>query len=141
MFGTIVVGVDGSGSAGRAVETVAKIAADTKDQVVVVHGVVVSHAWGADLPAEAPDETQQLVDCYVAQLAAAGVPATGEVHQEGENGIGGALIGVAKTHRAGLIVVGTRGRSNVKSVLMGSVAHAVVSSSTLPVLVVPDKTG
>ena len=38
MFGTIVVGVDGSGGAGRAVETVAKIAAGTKDQVVVCLG-------------------------------------------------------------------------------------------------------
>jgi len=38
-------------------------------------------------------------------------------------------------------VVGTRGRSNVTSVLLGSTAHEVVSKSTLPVLVVPDKTG
>jgi nucleotide-binding universal stress UspA family protein len=141
MFGTIVVGVDGSGHADRAVETVAKIAAGTKDQVVVCHGLAVTHAWGEDLPAEATDETQQLVDRYVAQLAAAGVPATGEVHQVPDKGIGDALIEVAKSHQAGLIVLGTRGRSNVKSVLLGSVAHEVVSRSTLPVLVVPDKTG
>jgi nucleotide-binding universal stress UspA family protein len=77
----------------------------------------------------------------VAQLAAAGVPATGEVHQELDSGIGDALIEVAMSHQAGLIVVGTRGRSNVKSMLLGSVAHEVVCKSTLPVLVVPDKTG
>jgi len=141
MFGTIVVGVDGSGGAGRAVGTVAMIAAGTKDEVVVCHGVVVSHAWGTDLPAETADETQRLVDRYVAQLAAAGVPATGEVHQAPEQGIGDALIDVAKSHQAGLIVLGTRGRSNVKSVLLGSTAHEVVCKSTLPVLVVPDKTG
>jgi nucleotide-binding universal stress UspA family protein len=73
MFGTIVVAVDGSGAAGRAVETAAEIAAGTKDKVVVFHGVVVYHSWGKDVPAEAADETQQLVDRYVAQLAAAGV--------------------------------------------------------------------
>jgi len=141
MFGTIIVGVDGSGPADHAVETVAKIAADTKDQVVVVHGVAVSHAWGTDLPDETTDETQQLVDRYVTQLAAAGVPATGEVHQQRDKETGDALIDTARRHQAGLIVVGTRGRSNVKSVLLGSVAHEVVSKSTLPVLVVPDKTG
>jgi nucleotide-binding universal stress UspA family protein len=141
VFGTIVVGVDGSGPAGHAVETVARIAAGTKDKVVVCHGVVVTHAWGEDLPAEAADETQPLVDRYVAQLAAAGVPATGEVHQVPEKGIGDAVIEVAKSHQAGLIVVGTRGRSNVKSMLLGSVAHEVVSRSRLPVLVVPGKTG
>jgi nucleotide-binding universal stress UspA family protein len=140
MFGTIVVGVDGSGPAGRAVETVAMIAADTKDEVVVCHLVVVPHAWGTDLPAETADETQQLVDRYVAQLAAAGVSAAGEVHRELENGMGGTLIDVANSHQAGLIVVGTRGRSNVKSMLLGSVAHDVVCKSTLPVLVVPGKT-
>jgi nucleotide-binding universal stress UspA family protein len=141
MFGTIIVGVDGSGPADHAVQTVAKIAAGTKDQVVVVHGVAVSHAWGTDLPEESTDETQQLVDRYVAQLAAAGVPATGEVLQELDSGTGDALIDTARRHQAGLIVVGTRGRSNVKSVLLGSVAHEVVSKSALPVLVVPDKTG
>ncbi len=141
MFGTIVVGVDGSGPAGRAVETVAKIAAGTKDEVVVCHGVMVPHGWGTDLPPETTDETQQLVDRYVAQLAAAGVPATGEVRWERDKGVGVSLIDVAKSRRAGLIVVGTRGRSNVKSMLLGSVAHEVVCKSTLPVLVVPDKTG
>jgi len=141
MFGTIVVAVDGSGGAGRAVETAAKIAAGTKDQVVVSHGVAVSHAWREDLPEEPTDEAQQLVDRYAAQLAAAGVPATGEVHQALDERIGGALIDVAKSHQAGLIVLGTRGRSNVKSALLGSVAHEVVSKSTVPVLVVPDKTG
>src|SRR5271163_1716717 len=118
MFGTIVVGVDGSGPAGRAVESVAKIAAGTKDQVVVCHGVIVHHAWGEDLPAETKAETQPLVDRYVAQLAAAGVPATGEVHQIRDKGLGDALIEVAESHQAGLIVVGTQGRSNVKSMLL-----------------------
>jgi len=141
MFGTIVVAVDGSGHADRAVATAAKIAAGTKDQVVVCHGLAVSHSWGEDLPAETTDETQQLVDRYVAQLAAAGVRATGEVHQVPDKGIGDGLIDVAKTHQAGLIVLGTRGRSNVKSVLLGSTAHEVVSKSAVPVLVVPDKTG
>jgi nucleotide-binding universal stress UspA family protein len=141
MFGTIVVGVDGSGPAGRAVETVAKIAAGTKDEVVILPRVVVPHAWGEDLPAETTDETQQLVDRYVAQLAAAGVPATSEVRREQGNGMDGTLIDAANSHQAGLIVVGTRGRSNVKSMLLGSVAHDVVCKSTLPVLVVPGKTG
>jgi nucleotide-binding universal stress UspA family protein len=63
------------------------------------------------------------------------------VHRELEIGIGGALIDVALGHQAGLIVVGTRGRSDVTSMLLGSVAHEVVHKSTLPVLVVPEKTG
>jgi nucleotide-binding universal stress UspA family protein len=141
MFGTIVVGVDASGHADHAVQTVAKIAADTKDKVVVFHGVVVHQAKGSTYITESTEDAQHLVDRYVALLTSAGVSATGEVHRELEIGIGGALIDVAISHQAGLLVVGTRGRSDLTSMLLGSVAHEVVHKSTLPVLVVPEKTG
>jgi len=141
MFGTIVVGVDGSGHADHAVQTVAKIAAETRDKVVVFHGVAVHQAKGTPYAIESGDDARHLVDRYVAQLAAAGVPAVGEVHREVAIGIGGVLIDVALSHHAGLLVVGTRGRSDVTSVLLGSVAHEVVHKSTLPVMVVPEKTG
>jgi nucleotide-binding universal stress UspA family protein len=141
MFGTIVVGVDGSGHADHAVQTVAKIAAETKDKVVVFHGVVVHQAKGSPFTTETRDEAQHLVDRYVAQLAEAGISATGDIHRELEIGIGGALIDVAESYQAGLIVVGTRGRSDIVSMLLGSVAHEAVHKSPLPVLVVPEKTG
>ena len=141
MFGTIVVGVDESGHSDHAVQTAAWIAAETKDKVVVFHGVVVHQAKGSPYTIETRDEAQHLVDGYVSQLAEAGIPATGEIHRELEIGIGGALIDVAESHQAGLIVVGTRGRSDVASMLLGSVAHEAVHKSPLPVLVVPEKTG
>ena len=141
MFGTIVVGVDGSGHADHAVQTVAELAAQTRDKVVVFHGVVVHQAKGSPFTTETRDEAQHLVDRYVARLAEAGVSATGDIHRELEIGIGGALIDVAESHRAGLIVVGTRGRSDLVSMLLGSVAHEAVHKSSLPVLVVPEKTG
>jgi nucleotide-binding universal stress UspA family protein len=139
MFGTIVVGVDESGHADHAVQAVAKIAAAAKDKVVVFHGVVVHHAKAAPYTTETPDDAEHLVDRYVADLTAAGVSATGEVHRELDIGIGGALIDAAIGHQAGLLVVGTRGRSDLASMLLGSVAHEVVHKSPLPVLVVPEK--
>ncbi len=141
MFGTIVVGVDESGHADHAVQTVAKIAAETRDKVVVFHGVVVHQAKGSPFTTETRDQAQHLVNRYVAQLAEAGISATGDIHRELEIGIGGALIDVAQSHQAGLIVVGTRGRSDIVSMLLGSVAHEAVHKSPLPVLVVPEKTG
>jgi nucleotide-binding universal stress UspA family protein len=139
MFATIVVGVDDSGHADHAIQTVAKIASGTGDRVVVFHGVVVHASRGGAYTTETQDDAQLLVDRYVKQLTEAGVSATGEVHRELEIGIGGALIDVAIAHHAGLLVVGTRGRSDLASMLLGSVAHEVVHKSTLPVLVVPEK--
>jgi nucleotide-binding universal stress UspA family protein len=78
---------------------------------------------------------------YVARLTGADISATGEMHRELRIGIGDALIDVADGHQAGLIVVGTRGRSDVASMLLGSVAHETVHKSPRPVLVVPEKTG
>lgn len=48
----------------------------------------------------------------------------------------GAMIDYAEKERADLIVIGTRGRSGFKKMLLGSVASGVVKYSHCPVLVV-----
>jgi hypothetical protein len=72
-----VVGVDASGHADHAVDTVGKIAAGTKDKVVVFHGVVVHQGKGSAVVTESMADAQQLADRYVAQLTSVGVSATG----------------------------------------------------------------
>lgn len=47
------------------------------------------------------------------------------------------ILAVAREIDADAIVVGTRGRSGVKSLLLGSVSHAVVQHADRPVVVVP----
>lgn len=140
MFGTIVVGVDESGHADHAVREVIKIASTGGDRVVVFHGVVVHPSRSTPFTTETTDDAQGLVDRYVAKLTEAGISATGEVHREVETGVGGALLDVAENHQAGLLVVGTRGRSDLAAMLLGSVAHEVVHKSHMPVLIVPEKT-
>jgi nucleotide-binding universal stress UspA family protein len=46
------------------------------------------------------------------------------------------IVGVAKSRRADLIIVGTHGRTGIKHALMGSTAERVVRHATCPVLVV-----
>lgn len=55
----------------------------------------------------------------------------------GHGGTARAILGVAAELDAGLIVLGTRGRSGVRSFLLGGVSHAVVQHADRPVLVVP----
>jgi nucleotide-binding universal stress UspA family protein len=47
------------------------------------------------------------------------------------------ILAVARELGADVIVVGTRGRGSVKSVVLGSVSHAVLHHADRPVLVVP----
>jgi nucleotide-binding universal stress UspA family protein len=47
-----------------------------------------------------------------------------------------AIIEAAKMFKCGLIVMGSHGRSGMSAVLLGSVAHKVLTHSSVPVLVV-----
>jgi nucleotide-binding universal stress UspA family protein len=146
MFRRILVAIDGSPDADRAL-------AEATDLVRLVHGVltvmtvappsskwVLGGAMGAYVPAEAAKdagervqrEYQQLVDQAVARLpddisvtklVARGRPAQSIVEQ-------------ARAGRNDLVVMGSRGRGDVKSLLLGSVSHAVLQTSPVPVLVV-----
>jgi nucleotide-binding universal stress UspA family protein len=51
--------------------------------------------------------------------------------------IAGVIVAVAGEVDADVIVLGTRGRSGVKSLMLGSVSHAVVHHADRPVLIVP----
>ena len=48
-----------------------------------------------------------------------------------------AVLAVADEHDASLVVVGSRGRSAIRSAVLGSVSYGIVHHSTRPVLVVP----
>lgn len=50
--------------------------------------------------------------------------------------IEGAIVEYAESHGVDLIIIGTRGRSGFRRLLLGSVASGVVNYATCPVLVV-----
>jgi nucleotide-binding universal stress UspA family protein len=46
------------------------------------------------------------------------------------------LVSFAKNKKADMIIMGSRGRSNIKEYFLGSVSHYVVHKSPIPVLIV-----
>ncbi|MDN5917450.1 MAG: universal stress protein, partial [Pseudonocardia sp.] len=54
-------------------------------------------------------------------------------------GTAGALIGAARGRGAGVLVVGSRGRSALREIVLGSTAMATLHRAHLPVLVVPPR--
>ncbi|MGQ0771331.1 MAG: universal stress protein [Nitrososphaerota archaeon] len=45
-------------------------------------------------------------------------------------------VSFAKNKKADIIIMGSRGRSNIKEYFLGSVSHYVVHKSAIPVLIV-----
>ncbi|MEJ7797362.1 MAG: universal stress protein [Solirubrobacteraceae bacterium] len=68
-------------------------------------------------------------------------PTTQVLRGSGVHGIQEAILAAADEHHATLIVVGRGGAGALKSMLLGSVAEALVKHATRPVLVVPEPAG
>ena len=160
MIHHVLVPTDGSENAERAVRFSAQVA-DRRQQaeVTVVHvHLRVTHAplGGSVLTPENPlgmspalveveaagqDElaqAQAIVDRAVAEIrglvTSPDVTVSGRVveHSRVDEGI---LQAAQDTH-ADIIVVGTRGISTLRSVILGSVSHSLIEKATCPVLIV-----
>jgi nucleotide-binding universal stress UspA family protein len=68
----------------------------------------------------------------------AGFSAT-PVAVEAQHGVADAIIDAADEHDALLVVMGTRGNTGIRSLLLGSVSHAVAHHAHRPLLIVPSQ--
>ncbi len=134
---TIVVGFDGSEPAIRALERTAELATAFGASVVVtsVAPALVGGPRGAGAvdPTDSYAEHQDELDEAVAILAKHGVeadtqPAVGEPAE--------AIVEVAETRGADLIVVGTRELGTIERILRGSVSSAVSRQAHCDVMIV-----
>lgn len=137
MFETIVWATDGSELADQALEQVRKLAEIHGSRIVAVHAnqVLSGRAAGAPALADEPDILDKL-KIQVEELRAAGFDAKLDV-RSGTQHVATLVERAAEDADAGLIVVGTHGRSGVTAALLGSVARGLCHSSHRPVLVVP----
>ena len=78
------------------------------------------------------------VDDAVRRLSEKGLDASGRV-EPARGSIASTVLAIGDELDAGAIVLGTRGRSGLKSLLLGSVSHAVLQRADRPVLVVPSE--
>jgi nucleotide-binding universal stress UspA family protein len=142
MFTSVLVGFDRSEHARVALSQAVDIARTQHASLTVLVAYSTLMPWGpvAPLPQSAVDEFVAGVrgDAEaIADEARSSIPA--EVHAEVlvvEAAPAEALLDQAVTGHHDLIVVGSRGRGDAESFLLGSVSHAVLGHSRVPVLIV-----
>jgi nucleotide-binding universal stress UspA family protein len=142
MFTSVLVGVDRSQHARVALSQAVDIARTQKASLTVLVAYSTLMPWGpvAPLPQAAVDEfvAGVLRDAQaIADEAKSSIPA--EVNAEVlvvDASPAEAILDRAATAKHDLIVVGSRGRGDAGSLFLGSVSHAVLSRSRVPVLIV-----
>jgi nucleotide-binding universal stress UspA family protein len=142
MFTSILVGVDRSQHAKVALTQAIDIARTQQASLTVLVAFSTLMPWGpvSPLPQSAVDEfiTGVRGDAQaIADEAKSAIPP--EVSAEVlvvDSEPGQALLDRAAAGNHDLIVVGSRGRGDAGSFLLGSVSHAVLNHSRVPVLIV-----
>jgi nucleotide-binding universal stress UspA family protein len=144
MFGTIVVGTDGSETAGAAVAAAIDLAARVGARLDVVSAYEPSavrrlreappetpgdHEWAVNLR----EEVDATLRDAARRAEVAGV-AVAVFAREGDPA--GAILDVAEERGAGLIVVGHRGRTGAERFLLGSVPNKVSHHAPCSVLII-----
>jgi nucleotide-binding universal stress UspA family protein len=143
MFRRFLVALDASPHAQRALAEAIDLAATNNATLTIITVVPDAPAWSlfgaAGAPISLRDVNEQVEGAYRAMLDAAvdQVPRELPVRTILKHGpAGAAILDEAAAHDHDLIVMGSRCRGELRSLLLGSVSHEIVHASPIPVLVV-----
>jgi nucleotide-binding universal stress UspA family protein len=136
MYGTLLVAVDQSEVSDRVVAAAKDLALLSKDKVRVLHLREREFGRMGLTPMEPEEEASDAVRRGVETLIQAGVDAQGEVRQAIYGQAAQEIVEDAKDLDAGMIIMGSRGRSDLAGLVLGSTAHKVIHLTDRPVLIV-----
>jgi len=145
MFKRILIPVDGSETATKALVAALQLARETGGVVRLVHtvnemaylgGIDPYGTYSADLAGMMREGGAKVLTEALAIAQAAGVEASQALLDEPGQRLGEAVAEAAKLWNADLIVVGSHGRRGLGRVLLGSGAEQILRLAPVPVLVI-----
>ena len=136
MFERILIAVDGSPQSEKTILVAVDLAGRYGSAVTVVHVREYERYEGSDVDLGPPVTAEDLVEGVLARFRAAGVDARGEIRRVSFGHTAQQIVEVAAGSHTDLIIMGSRGMTEWKSLLLGGVANKVVHHATCPVLLV-----
>ena len=137
MFKTIVLALDGSEGAKKAIPVAVELARAGGGKIVIAHAEERTIGKGGG-PIHADEkEIRQELDDLAAELSEQGIEATVRAEDVMVGGPGHVVASIADEVGADLIVAGTRGHTALSGLLLGSVTHRLLHIAGRPVLAVP----
>ncbi len=139
IFQKILVPLDGSEHSGRALDTAIQLAKNLKSQLALLSVYYVTGVAGPD-PGSTLIALESIRDSCKRTLAEAETKAKAETIEVKTEIIEGnaadIIVKKAKEGKFELIVMGARGLSTFKKILIGSVSEGVIKNAPCPVLIV-----
>lgn len=138
MYERVLVAVDHSGITDRVLEAARGLAQLSGGEVRVLHVRELQPVgkFAGAIDTEDTEEVQQAVDAAVDQFSRAGIKAHGEIRRTLYGYAAREIVSSAAEHKAGVIVMGSKGHGDLVGLLLGSTAHKVIHLADRPVLVV-----
>ena len=120
----------------EALPAAAEVARKFDSEILVLH--VSEHDYGRAVvyTLETPADATAIVADAVKMLRDAGIAAKGQLLDKAAGHVAKAIVETAEANGSDLIVMGSRGRSDLAGLVLGSTAHKVIHFSDRPVLVV-----
>jgi nucleotide-binding universal stress UspA family protein len=136
MFKHVLVAIDGSTYSQLALPAAIEVARKFDSEVLVVH--VSEHDRGRAVvyTLETPVDATTMVGDAVKKARDAGVIARGRVRDASTGHVAKLIVETAQANGIDLVVMGSRGLSDVQGLMLGSVTHKVMQTADIPVLVV-----
>ena len=135
MFNHVLVALDGSEYSQAALPTAIEVTRKFGADLFVLHVAEHDRGRAVAYSDETPADATQFVGKAVKAARDAGVPAKGELRDVGAGHVAKAIVETVEANDIDLIVMGSRGLSDIQGLLLGSVTHKVMQLAHVSVLV------
>lgn len=134
----ILVAVDGSSQSEKIIEKTIEYLAQTEAKVILVHchrkfSTVLGQPYRDKEIPQIKQHSQKLIDPYVERLRENKISTDAMLMEEPA---GAAIVDIATIEQCDLIIMGSRGLTNLAGLIVGSVTNRVLQTAPCSVLVV-----